>query len=223
MVLGSDEVTTSTCFQSIIVITDVQRRLVANLVVSGHYAKQCLDFIAAAEARAIANLHFARWLCHYRLFGVGAIVSGPTYDAQFIGHHVKVCGDADYLVPKGTYVHVEDGQVYSNERFLAEYLTGSDAKDEDSIVMSGEMGRYEIGKIDTNVKLPNNHSAIIWGMYYADVYGCDDDEIDDDASYPDGFDRLFCDIVILGSSGVYHYDEWDQLYSPLKSRIVNRA
>jgi len=299
--------------------TDARRSFVANLVVSGHYARQCLAIIAATEARATAKfarfgyedvqkhlscglyeknkrdmlkaytsyqrdmaaalatheedlrsggfptnltwfarryrrmtsvigkryekaiqkidreytksvyrqqthafLHFARWLCHLQLFGVGAIVSGPTY-AEFIGHHVKVYGSVYYLVPIGTYVHVENGKVYSNERFLAEFLTGSDAEDEDSVVMNGELGRYKIGEIDTDVELPNNTSAIIWGRYYADNAGRDEDEIDDDASYPDGFDRLFYNIVILGSSGVYHYNEWDQLYSPLKSCIVNRA
>ena len=36
-----------------------------------------------------AFLHCARWLCHLRLFGVGAILSGPMYDAQIIGRHVK--------------------------------------------------------------------------------------------------------------------------------------
>jgi hypothetical protein len=167
----------------------------------------------------------ARWLCHLWLFGVGAILSGPTYDAQVIGCHVKVYGNADYLVPNGTYVHVEKGKVYSNECFLAEFLAGSDAEDEDSVIMNGELGRYVIGHIDMFIydKLPNNHSAIIWGRYYADNAGRDEDEIDDDASYPDRFDRLFYDIVILGSSGVYHYNEWDQLYSPLKKRIVDRA
>jgi hypothetical protein len=183
------------------------------------------DKTSGYRQQAHAVLHCVRWLCHFWLFSVGALLSGPTYDTHVVGCHVKVTGDMDHLVPLGTYVHVDKGKVYSNERFLAEYLDGIDADDEKSVAINSELGRYEIGHIDRFIynNLPDKFSAIVWGRNYADVYGRDDDEIDDDASYPDGFDQLFYDIVILGSSGVYHYDEWDQLYSPLKSHIVDRA
>ena len=153
-------------------------------------------------------LHCVRWLCHFWLFGVGAFLSGPTYDACVVGRHVKVTGDMDRLVPLGTYVHVDEGKVYSNERFLAEYLGRSDAEDEKLVTINDELGCYKIGYIDriSRIGLPNNASAIVWERHYADVYGRDDDEIDDCASHPDGFDQLYYDIVIIGSSGVYCYD-----------------
>ena len=42
-------------FRSMIASTDPRRSFVANNVVSGHYARQCLAHIAAAEARATAK------------------------------------------------------------------------------------------------------------------------------------------------------------------------
>ena len=46
---------TSPCFRSMIANADARRAFVMDNVVSGHYAKQCLDLIAAAEARATAK------------------------------------------------------------------------------------------------------------------------------------------------------------------------
>jgi hypothetical protein len=34
---------------------------------------------------------------------------------------------------------------------------------------------------------------------------------------------LYYDIVVLGSSRVFGYNEWDQLYSPVRHSIMDRA
>ena len=49
----------SVFLSNMIASTDARRSFVANLVVSGHYARQCLALIVAAEARATAK--FARF------------------------------------------------------------------------------------------------------------------------------------------------------------------
>ena len=36
-------------------------------------------------------------------------------------------------------------------------------------------------------------------------------------------DKLYYDIVVLGSSRVFCYDEWDHFYSPVRHIIVDRA
>ena len=36
-------------------------------------------------------------------------------------------------------------------------------------------------------------------------------------------DKVYYDIVVLGSSQVFQYDEWDLLYSPVRQFISDRA
>ena len=57
----------------------------------------------------------------------------------------------------------------------------------------------------------------MWKKSYDRVNGLADDEYVDDDSYD--LRELHYDLVILGSSDVLRYNQWDMIYSPLREYV----
>jgi len=83
-------------------------------------------------------------------------------------------------------------------------------RDETSVVIGGELGVHSIRRLEGYCRYGEQFSAIVWGKSNVRDNGMDDD-------------KLYYDIVVLGSSRVFCYDEWDWLYSPVRHFILDRA
>ena len=70
-------------------------------------------WLCACQA-AYITLRRELWKAHYQLFRVCAYVSGADFPADYVCSHHKVLGDIQTQVKIGTYVHVDDGVVYSD-------------------------------------------------------------------------------------------------------------
>ena len=80
-------------------------------------------------------------------------------------------------------------------------------RDETSVAIGGELGVRSIGKLEGYCLYGEQFSAIVWGKN--DVY-----------VNKMGEDELYYEIVVLGSSRAFQYDEWDLLYSPVRQFIL---
>ena len=152
------------------------------------------------------------------LYVIGASISGDGINARRVGRHHWVLGCADIQVGLGTYVHVEDKVVYS-QGCHARYADDGNAnppgvpvgvRDETSVAIGGELGVHSIGRLEGYCQYGEQFSAIVWGKSNVRDNGMDGDD-------------LYYDIVVLGSSRVFRYDEWDRLYSPVRRFILDRA
>jgi hypothetical protein len=165
-----------------------------------------------ARRAACIGLRRKLWKAHFQLFCVGAYVSGADFPANYVGCHRQVDGDLQTQVKFGTYVHVDGGVVYSNG-----CMPRIDGIEYDDDVPYGRRGgiievRRLVGRVDPRC---SKFSAIVWGKSYDRASGLDDDEYVSDGETYDHH-LLHYDLVILGSSGVFLYDQWDVLYSPLR-------
>ena len=59
-----------------------------------------------------------------------------------------------------------------------------------------------------NFRYGEQFSAIVWGTSNVRDNGLDDE-------------KIYYGIVVLGSSRVFQYDEWDLLYSPVRQFILD--
>jgi hypothetical protein len=155
-------------------------------------------------------LRVARWCAHCRLYAVGALISGDGIDARRVGLHYSVRGHEDVHVGLGTYVHVEDRVVYSQGCCVRYTEDGEGEKrEETSVAVGGELGVRSIGRLEGYCWHRKLFSAIVWGKS-----NVRDDEMDED--------ELVYDIVVLGESSMFRYNEWDKLYSPVRQYILDR-
>ena len=161
------------------------------------------------------TLHHELWKAHYQLFCVGAYVSGADFPADYVGSHHKVLGDIQTQVKIGTYVHVDDGIVYSNGCMPR----CDDIEYDDDVPYGRRDGIIEIGQLDDRVDPRcSKFSAIVCGKSYDRASGLDDYEYVDNCKTYDHH-HLHYHLVILGSSSVFCYNQWNVLYSPLKEYV----
>jgi hypothetical protein len=162
-------------------------------------------------------LRVARWCAHCRLYAVGALISCDDIDARRVGRHHFVLGRDEAQVGLGTYVHVEDKVVYS-QGCHARYGDDGNAnppgvpvgvRDETSVTIGGELGVRSIGRLEGYCLYGKQFSAIVWGKNDVHVNKM-------------GEDKLYYEIVVLGSRRAFQYDEWDLLYSPVRQFILDR-
>ena len=82
-------------------------------------------------------------------------------------------------------------------------------RDETSVAVGGELGVHSIGRLEGYCQYGEKFSAIVWGKSNVRENGMDNDD-------------LYYAIVVLGSSRVFQYDDWDVLYSPVRQHILDR-
>ena len=82
-------------------------------------------------------------------------------------------------------------------------------RDETSVAIGGELGVWSIGRLEGYCWCGKQFSAIVWGKR----------NLQDDGK---NNNKLFYEIVVLGSSRVFRYNEWDSLYSPARQFILDR-
>ena len=82
-------------------------------------------------------------------------------------------------------------------------------RDETSVAIGGELGDHSIGRLEGYCRYGKQFSAIVWGKRNVRDNGVDDN-------------KVYYDMVVLGSSRVFQYDEWDLLYSPVSQFILDR-
>ena len=80
-------------------------------------------------------------------------------------------------------------------------------RDETSVAIGEELGVHSIGRLEGYCRYGKQFSAIVWGNRNVSDKGLDDDEV-------------YYDIVVLGFSRVFQYDEWYLLYSPVRQFIL---
>jgi hypothetical protein len=122
-------------------------------------------------------------------------------------------GDIETQVKFGTYVHVDEGEVYADG--CMPRIEGIDY--EDDVPFGPRRGIIKIGQMNCIDEECKKFSAIVWKKSYDRVDGLDDDDYIDEDTYD--FRVLHYDLVILGSSDVLRYDQWHMIYSPLKKYV----
>jgi hypothetical protein len=158
------------------------------------------------------------WRAHYRLFCAGAYVSGAAFPALKVGTHCFAEGEIETQVKFGTYVHVDEDDVYADG--CMSRIAGIDY--DDDIPFGPRRGIIKIGKLMDNINPEcRSFSAIVWKKTYDRVDGLDDDDYMDEDTYD--FRELHYELVVLGSSEVLLYDQWDTIYSPLKEYVRRRV
>jgi hypothetical protein len=159
---------------------------------------------------AYITLSFELWEAHFKLFCAGAYVSDTAIPAKFVGSHHKVRGDIQTQVKIGTYVHVDGGVVYSDGCMPREAWIEYDND-------VPPTGIIEVGRLINreNLEYSKPFSAIVWGKSYDRPSGLDDDDYMSDGEMVNHH-HLHYHLIVLGSSGLFRYDQWNLLYSPLK-------
>ena len=167
------------------------------------------EYVRSRECQHVhLALRVARWCAHCRLYAVGALISGDGIDARRVGRHHFVLGRDEVQVGLGTYVHVEDKVVYSQGCCVRYTEDGEvETRDGTSVAIGGELGVRSIGRLEGYCRPGEQFSAIVWGKSNVRDNVMDDDE-------------LIYEIVVLGSSRVFRYNEWDKLYSPVRQYIL---
>ena len=169
------------------------------------------EFVRSRERQRVhLALRVARWCAHCRLYAIGALISGDGIDAWRVGRHHFVLGRDEVQVGLGTYVHVKDKVVYSQGCCVRSTEDGNVVvMDETSVAVGGELGVSPIGSLVGYCRYGEQFSAIVWGKR----------RVQDDG---ENNNELVYEIVVLGSSRVFRYNEWDNLYSPVRQFIVDR-
>jgi hypothetical protein len=121
-----------------------------------------------------------------------------------------VTGDELSQVKVGTYVHVENDDVYAQEQVISGFVNADN--------LLGSEGNYLIGRLQTFGSGPclNPFSGIILKKEYNRIGGFSDESIEPENDHIE----LIYDIIVIGSSNVFRYDQWDVLYSPVKEYII---
>jgi hypothetical protein len=120
-------------------------------------------------------------------------------------------GEIETQVKLGSYVHVDEGNVYADG--CMPRIPGIEY--DDDVPYGPRRGIIKIGKLMDRVNMQcRSFSAIVWKKSYDRVDGLDDDEYMDEDTYDHR--ELHYDLVVLGSSDVLRYDQWDMIYSPLR-------
>jgi hypothetical protein len=150
------------------------------------------------------------WRAHYRLFLAGAYVSGVNFPISYVGRRLTVTGDELSQVKVGTYVHVENDDVYAQEQVISGFVNADN-------LLGGE-GNCLIGKLQTFGSGPclNPFSGIILKKEYKRLGGWSDEFVEPENDHTE----LIYDIIVIGSSNVFRYDQWDVLYSPVKEYVI---
>jgi len=187
------------------------------------YADDCAREIRRIEERydelcVRRKLHFGYrsglWWAHFRLFRAGAHVSGEAFLGKSVGTHKTVAGEIETQVKLGSYVHVDEGNVYVDG--CMPRIPGIEY--DDDVPYGPRKGIIKIGELMDNINPEcKSFSAIVWKKTYDRVDGLDDDDYMDEDTYD--FRELHYELVVLGSSEVLLYDQWDTIYSPLKEYV----
>ena len=148
------------------------------------------------------------WGAHYRLFLAGAYVSGIDIPENYVGRLLTVMGDELLQVIVGTYVHVENNNVFCREHVINGIVNDNNILENSGICM--------IGQLHTSGSrlCPNAFSAIVSGKENKSLRGWSEESVDNNHH------ELIYDIIVIGSSGVLQYDQWDVLYSPVKEYVI---
>ncbi len=172
--------------------------------IQAEYEKSC------ARQHVYSMQKVELWRAHYRLFLAGAYVSGVNFPNSYVGRRLTVTGDELSQVKVGTYVHVENDDVYAQEQVISGFVNADN--------LLGSEGNYLIGRLQTFGSGPclNPFSGIILKKEYNRIGGFSDESIEPKNDHIE----LIYDIIVIGSSNVFRYDQWDVLYSPVKEYII---
>ena len=178
-----------------------------------------------------------------RLFEWSSRVSSPFVPRVEVGRHMTISGDEFLQVPVGTYVHLRREQRVSvvdddsADEFISVYAQGvamngvSDYAIDNNIrrvvpTEAGDSQSVHIGRLrSVNVEYDGYDTvdydgvvALIWERYMDR-----DESSDDEEGYDEDDDSrvLYYDAVIVGSSQVFQYAEWDRLYYPMSEWVRN--
>ena len=178
-----------------------------------------------------------------RLFKWSCRVSSQYMQREVeIGQHMRISGDEHLQVPIGTYVHLRREQRVSvvdddcADEYISVYAQGVAMNGvsvyaidrniqwvvptDGGVSQSVHIGRLRGANVehdgDSNVDY-DGVVAMIWKKYM------DRDDSDDEQFYDedDISQVLYYDAVIVGSSQVFQYAEWDRLYYPMSEWVRN--
>ena len=168
-----------------------------------------LDKVAyyAAEMNNLVNVRYerelkvARWLAYQPLFAYGAALSVGMMDWRWVGFHKKLTVDRvisgppnndgiNFRLPVGTYLRC----YWDGAWRVTNYL-------------NDDIGFLNLAGVDDEV----DYDGVIVCIYSQLSAGTPDGQIR-------GYNGQY-DVVIMGKSDWYRYDEWEELYWPFTKMV----